>query len=402
MRHLVKIIVLLSLLFSVTNLVPASVLVIVLLPISILGIFYREELLKFKKIELYLLLLFIYVIISTALYEPESFQEFDFYRRDGNFIISYAVLFVFIFLPVSLNINIQKTLDYILFVFFGLSCVAFVVIPGEDAGVHHFLFESHNAAGGFYSVVAAICIGIWYKTRRKIYLIYSLIFMVFLYETDSRGSLLAIMGAIFYSLFKFKRPGLVFIIFVVFQFVIVADTYEVWVSTGKIMSESAHFTISQKVDFERAGTFIDRLYYLWPRAFDNILHSPILGLGYGSFDDLYYKYLDVIPHVFAIKEGAVVRHTDGHAHNSTFNILAELGVVGYALFILLYSQINKKINGIAAFDPSLSLALNLAFWTCIFSSATEHRITTPAQMIPFFIFFGIAYVKYYGRSKKHV
>lgn len=398
MRHVTKIIIILSLIFSITNFVPASVLIVGLIPLALIGLFYKDNLYKIKKIELYFLMLFIYVILSTLYYNPGSFADFDFYRRDGNFFISYLVLFVFLFLPVGININIDYYFKYIFLFFFIISSIAFVVVPPEDAGVHHFLFVSHNAAGGFYSIVCAVSIGMYYTKRNPVYLLYSLAFFVFLYESNSRGSILAIVAAIGYAFFKFKRPGIVFAIFVVVQFAIVFDTYPVWVSMGKVMSENANFTISQNVDFERAGTFIDRLYYLWPRALDNFSHSPVFGIGFGSFDDLYYKYIDVIPHVFATKDGEIIRHTDAHAHNSTFTILAELGIAGYALFILLFSQINNKIMGIKKIDPGLSLSLSLAFWTCVFSSATEHRITTPAQMIPFFIIFGIPYVNFYGKK----
>ncbi|GKI60078.1 hypothetical protein NUBL21975_38080 [Klebsiella pneumoniae] len=73
MRTLSKAIIILSLIFSVTNYVPISVLVLLLTPISVIGIFYRTDFLKFKKIELYLLLLYIYVIGSTLIYNPSSF-----------------------------------------------------------------------------------------------------------------------------------------------------------------------------------------------------------------------------------------------------------------------------------------------------------------------------------------
>ncbi|HHM1306485.1 TPA: O-antigen ligase family protein, partial [Klebsiella pneumoniae] len=95
---------------------------------------------------------------------------------------------------------------------------------------------------------------------------------------------------------------------------------------------------------ERAHTFLDRLYILWPRAFDNFLHSMLLGMGFTSYDDQWVRYNDIIPYIFSIKMDNVVVHTDSHAHNSTFAILAELGVVGYILFILLFSQILSKIK----------------------------------------------------------
>ncbi len=405
MRTLSKAIIILSLIFSVTNYVPISVLVLLLTPISVIGIFYRTDFLKFKKIELYLLLLYIYVIGSTLIYNPSSFLEFDFYRKDGNFIISYLILLVFIFLPLNIDIDIDKWLKRAFVIFSIASFVAFFIMPKEvpeegGATVHHFFFLSHNAAGGFYSVIGAMALGIYLHSKNKLYLFYAIMFIFFLYMTNSRGSILAIMAAFGYSLIKFKKPFLVFTIFLLIQFFIVQETYPTWVSMGKIMSENANYTVSsaaQGIDFQRVGTFIDRLYYLWPRAFDNFIHSPLLGLGFGSYDDLYYRYSDVIPHLLAIKEGAMVRHSEAHAHNSTFTILAELGVVGYLLFILLFNEINKKIIAIKKVEPGIFMALSLAFWTCIFSSATEHRITTPSQMIPFFILFGICYLKFFGR-----
>ena len=405
MRTLSKAIIILSLIFSVTNYVPISVLVLLLTPISVIGIFYRTDFLKFKKIELYLLLLYIYVIGSTLIYNPSSFLEFDFYRKDGNFIISYLILLVFIFLPLNIDIDIDKWLKRAFVIFSIASFVAFLIMPKEvpeegGATVHHFFFLSHNAAGGFYSVIGAMALGIYLHSKNKLYLFYAIMFIFFLYMTNSRGSILAIMAAFGYSLIKFKKPFLVFTIFLLIQFFIVQETYPTWVSMGKIMSENANYTVSsaaQGIDFQRVGTFIDRLYYLWPRAFDNFIHSPLLGLGFGSYDDLYYRYSDVIPHLLAIKEGAMVRHSEAHAHNSTFTILAELGVVGYLLFILLFNEINKKIIAIKKVEPGIFMALSLAFWTCIFSSLTEHRITTPSQMIPFFILFGICYLKFFGR-----
>ncbi|XJG50788.1 hypothetical protein AB2G28_19850 [Escherichia coli] len=154
MRTLSKAIIILSLIFSVTNYVPISVLVLLLTPISVIGIFYRTDFLKFKKIELYLLLLYIYVIGSTLIYNPSSFLEFDFYRKDGNFIISYLILLVFIFLPLNIDIDIDKWLKRAFVIFSIASFVAFLIMPKEvpeegGATVHHFFFLSHNAAGAF-------------------------------------------------------------------------------------------------------------------------------------------------------------------------------------------------------------------------------------------------------------
>lgn len=124
--------------------------------------------------------------------------------------------------------------------------------------------------------------------------------------------------------------------------------------------------ITSAVSMERAHTFLDRLYILWPRAFDNFLHSMLLGMGFTSYDDQWVRYNDIIPYIFSIKMDNVVVHTDSHAHNSTFAILAELGVVGYILFILLFSQILSKIKEMEKYNRHYSLMLLFSFWSCVF------------------------------------
>lgn len=400
MRKITVAVVLLSLFACITNYVPLSIGVVILLPLAVAGICYRQGL-RFSKAQTYLMLLFVWVVMSVVMYNPASWLEFDFYRKDGNFFISYTVLLVLLFIPFRVNIDTHRWTSRIFMGFFLLSCLGFVLMPGETTeegkSVHHFFFVSHNAAGGFYSVIAAVALGLYLQTRGKGYLFFTAAFLFFLYETDSRGSLLAIMAATGYALFGFRKPVLVFALFLLVQFAVVVHTYPEWVRMGKVMSESANFVVwggGQEMTFQRAGTFVDRLYFLWPRALDNFIHSPVAGMGYGSFDDLHYHYIDAIPHMLAIKDGAVIRHSDAHAHNSTFTLLAELGVVGYVLFVLLFSALLNALRRLNDDDPPMSFALILAFWTCVFSSATEHRITTPSQMVPFFILAGMSWLKY--------
>lgn len=400
MRKMTGIMVLLSLLACITNYVPLSIGVIALLPLALCGVCYHQRG-RFSKAQTYLLALFFWVMASVLIYNAASLLEFDFYRKDGNFFISYTVLLVLLFLPFGVNIDTHKWTRWLFVGFFLLSCAGFLLMPGETTeegkSVHHFFFVSHNAAGGFYSIIAAVSLGIYLRTRKRGYLFFTAAFAFFLYASDSRGSLLAIVAAAGYALTGFRKPALVFLLFLVVQFAVVSQTYPEWVRMGKVMSENANFVIwggGQGMTFQRAGTFIDRLYFLWPRALDNMLHSPVVGLGFGSFDDLYYHYIDAIPHMLAVKDGAVVRHSDSHAHNSTFTLLAEIGIVGYALFVLLFSELLKALQALKRYDPAMSYALILAFWTCVFSSATEHRITTPSQMVPFFILAAMSWLKY--------
>ncbi|HBX1626451.1 TPA: O-antigen ligase domain-containing protein, partial [Klebsiella pneumoniae subsp. pneumoniae] len=110
-------------------------------------------------------------------------------------------------------------------------------------------------------------------------------FFACLWMTDSRGSVLAIIFTIIYwRFFKFRWPGTAFLIFVLLQVAIILYTYPIWVKMGKPLSYN-DIDITSAVSMERAHTFLDRLYILWPRAFDNFLHSMLLGMGFTSYDD---------------------------------------------------------------------------------------------------------------------
>lgn len=399
MKKITKYFVILSFLGTVTNFVPLSVIMLFFIPLSIFSIFFNGNA-KFRKIEVYIFLLFSYVIISTILYAPESFLDYDFYRKDGNFIISYLVLWFYIFLPFSLSIDLDKLITYTLPIFAFISVIGLVALPNEEVGVKHFFFVAHNAAGGFYSLLAGVAISYYLTTKQNKFILYSILFVVCLWMTDSRGSVLAIMVTVIYWRFlKFKWPGIVFTIFLALQLLLILYTYPIWVKMGKPISYN-DVDVTASINIERAHTFLDRIFILWPRAFDNFLHSSLVGMGFGSYDDQWIRYDDIVPYFFGVKMGNIVVHTDSHAHNSTFAILAELGVIGYVLFVLLFSQILSKINEMKKFNHNYSLMLLFSFWSCVFSSGTEHRITTPSQMVPFFTLFGIGYVTYLHKRKR--
>lgn len=399
MKMIIKYLVVISYLGTITNFIPLSVIMLFFIPLSLFTIFFNGDA-KFRRIEIYIITLFFYVIISTIFYAPDSFLDYDFYRKDGNFIISYLVLLFYVFLPYSLSINVDKLISQTLAIFAIISIIGIVAIPDEEVGVKHFFFVAHNAAGGFYSLIAGVAISYYLSTKQKKYAFYSILFFACLWMTNSRGSVLAILLTIAYwRFFNFRWPGAAFLIFLLLQLALVLYTYPVWVKMGKPLSYS-EIDITAGLTMERAHTFLDRLYILWPRAFDNFLHSSLVGLGFSSYDDQWVRYDDIIPYMFSVKMDNIVVHTDAHAHNSTFAILAELGIIGYILFILLFSQILSKINEMKNYNSNYALMLLFSFWSCVFSSGTEHRITTPSQMVPFFTLFGIGYVTYLHKRKK--
>lgn len=373
--------------FSFTNFIYVSILPIFLLPLAIILIFYRKMVLP-KYIATFILLT-IYIVISTIFYDPLSFSEFEFYRRDGNFFITYGIFFTISMLGCARDP--RRDLKIPLIIVMIASIIGFIFGHNEGGLVHFFLFEAHNAAGGFYGVMTALCLGFYLVNKSKFYMFSSFLFFFCLLMSDSRGTLLAlILTLLYYFTLNFRRPLTIFLIFIFSQFIIVAWSYPIWIRSGKFISDEATFDGAVSLSgIERGGTVIDRVLYLWPRAVDNFINSPLLGMGFGSYDDLKYQYLSILP-FFSIKIDQFVRHTDGHAHNSYLMILAELGIFGFLLYLLFFILLYIEIDKINSWAPDLSLALKFGLWVCLISSATEHRLTTPSQMIPFLILLALS------------
>ncbi len=138
MKNIIKYLVVISYLGTVTNFIPLSVVMLFFFYSALCFFYFFNGDKRFRKIEVYICLLFIYVIASTLFYAPDSFLDYDFYRKDGNFIISYLVLLFYIFLPFSLSINVDKLIPQTLFIFAIVSIIALVAVPNEEIGVKHF------------------------------------------------------------------------------------------------------------------------------------------------------------------------------------------------------------------------------------------------------------------------
>lgn len=117
--------------------------------------------------------------------------------------------------------------------------------------------------------------------------------------------------------------------------------------------------ISQK------GTFLEARGKYWKQALEGFLSSPIIGTGSGSF------YLQSIKH----QEG--LYSTSWYAHNYPLQIIAELGVLGGTLLLLLCFEIWKKARAAALLKPEnkiLAESIILSFLLSIVSINLDYLI----------------------------
>lgn len=235
-------------------------------------------------------------------------------------------------------------------------------------------------------MVTAFGLGIYYTGRRTFFWLMLLwVNLLGLVLTVSRGSLMALLLAGFLVLTLKERFAKIIVLSMAIAIVgILSYTYPHWISVGKPngWADVAVGTVSSG-----DANILDRLLYLWPRAVDLFLRSPLIGTGFGSYDDLPYRFIG-IPYVFSYNNPVELTFSAAHAHNSYLHILAETGLVGFALTMSMLFAVRKEIDTVTS--RSVRLGLLIGLWVTIFSSVTEHRMFTPSQMLPFTIIYGLA------------
>lgn len=363
-----------------------------------------------KSITGYLFLIFVYFAISALIISPRQFIDFGFYRRDGNIFITFAPLLVLGICRYEFNIKKILT-NFVMISSMAnvLGIILFFTVKGEPE--YFMFFTAHNAAGGFIAMLVVFNLYVISikKNNRLIFIVCLFINIFGLYLTDSRGSIIPLIVAIamFFIDKKIKNIDILFFVgaFLVLFFSVAyiamvrGDDVFIVKSGYEIPKEfSNNRLLNEFFSFNRVHTAIDRLFYLWPRAAQMFLYSPIFGMGMGTFND----EINLVGQKGLLCFNLASQYSNGsdHAHNTYLHVLAENGLLGIILLILFLWEIKKFARRIE--DKKLGNAIMLALFYAIGSGFFEHRLFTPAQMIPFVLILGMAVSNenYKARKKK--
>lgn len=393
MKKIIKLIIYFSMMGTVTGKLPISPI------INIIGIFiFIKKKITINKYILPLFALLIYSLFHIIILTPDSLLKYEFYRYDGNLFPSYLPLFFLSFFAIKFDFN--RLIKY--YLIFGVVTIFISLFLFSFSP-----FKAHNALGGFIAELICIAIGVLYceykiKKRKQItkillYLILFLISILLLFKSESRGSIIGVLFSIFFVLLlpKFRKIFFLLMLFLLIIFELLF-AYPEWVNIGKSYSFFEYKEISINIEGGRWWTIVDRIFYLWPRALDDWLNSPIFGIGFSKYNDIPYQFYG-IKHLVMFNLNHSV-YSDFHSHNSFLHFLAETGLFGLVLLILsifyLDKFIEKKLD-----NPVEKYTILLLLWYLVFSSFTEHRFTTPSQAIPFSILFGMAISNYRYKIK---
>jgi hypothetical protein len=377
---------LLALFLTVTNLVPVSAIGFIPLVLCAWRFYGRSYPPFMAPLTAFTLL----AIVSTLLYDPQSFLVFDFYRRDGNFFISYAPIFagcvyahrwdmskvLRTFFKFAVIINLPMYAYYIV----DNGLLAIFRHPDDTFGSY---FIARNAAGGFFAMLFCLGVACYLQQRSKWLIALLVCNALMLFSTYSRGSLLGAAAVLPYLYFGRKR----WMLGALLGMLLVASIAVAIYHTDSTVDYMGYTFSIQNQDAKVANLNI-RYEWLWPRALEYFEQSPLVGLGFGSFDD-HIGSLTSYFHLFSVPSDIVIEHSDSHAHNSYLNILAELGVVGLALMLAFYWKLIEWSRQGAAYAALVEGGRHFAAFrfveissVCLLvMSATEHRLVTPSNVL---------------------
>jgi len=330
-----------------------------------------------------------FAVLSTLLYDPASLIDFEFYRRDGNFFISYAPILAGCLYVHRWDLNKILRAFFVFAVVVNVPLFAYYVAQNgvltiftHSVDTFGSYFIALNAAGGFLAMLFCLGVACYLQQRSRLILALLALNALMLFSTHSRGSLLGIVAILPYLYLGRKRWVLASLI----ACLIVGSIGVAIYHTDPSVNYMGYSFAINNEDAKVANLDI-RYEWLWPRALAYFRQSPIVGLGFGSFDDRIHTVTSYFG-IFGVPSGMSIVHSDSHAHNSYLNFLAELGVVGLTLMLSFYWQLirwSQEGATAAMNDEKRNLVafrfIELSSVCLLTMAATEHRLVSPSNVL---------------------
>ncbi|MGA2809779.1 MAG: O-antigen ligase family protein [Candidatus Acidiferrum sp.] len=359
----------------------------------------------------FLLAAYIYWFLSYALTGASlsNFFSFEFLRFDGALFIAYLPLFLFsdvcldprfvrrsvaLFLTATSLVALLGLAEFVdtTIVPFGLASLPeplqLLHSASTAADIFHGFFRAHNAAGATYAMASLISFSLLVRGADSSLAAWPALWLaanfVGLALTQSRTAYVAFLGALVLVLVR-RGPAL----------------KKLLKFGGFILLPLVYFLLVQPVVNQRTEevsnledpNIVLRFAY-YQRAVADFLESPIVGTGFGRFNDE-FKVFTGIPHVVFVATGGDSVNDDSHAHNSYLHFLAEGGVLGLALMLAVWIATfrwlgrKREMFEEGSFGNSLALAIQSCIVLEFLMSFTEHMMGTATSALTIFTLVGL-------------
>lgn len=327
--------------------------------------------------------------------------SFDFLRFDGALFVAYVPLLLITDLRLDPKF-IQRLLGLFLS---AMSCAALLGLAefvdatltplglswlpeplqlmhnaSLSSQIFHGFFRAHNAAGAIYAMSALLAFSLLARGKTvalvswpSFWLAASVIGLIL---TQSRTAYVAFFATALLMFFgqreslsnaiKYGIPILLPILYFL------------------LLQPALQHRTQEVSDLEDPNVVSRFLYY--QRAFDDFVQSPVVGTGFGRFNDQFKIYWGV-PHLLYFATGGSVVNNDEHAHNSYLHFLAEGGIIGLALMLgvwictLRWIRAQQEIFAVGSFGDRFAQGIQACIVLEFFMSFTEHMMGTAVSSL---------------------
>jgi O-antigen ligase len=319
----------------------------------------------------------------------QNLISYNFLRQDGALLVSYTAFLGFLGWPLKpdqvrrfwiiflslLALIAFPSLVYCLHLFPYASIIERLRLVVFDTGVGARMFVgwyyAHNTTGGVYALgtVLALTLVREAKLTPKVRQFMWAVFLCCLgglLFTYSRGSYLGFLAGLavilpLRQLGTTIKVGLLIAVPVLFLGLLTSSVF------SRIDSITDPYYGTNATRFE-----------IWADALDDIATSPIIGIGFGRFNDEAVDFKGIKGLYWVGVHGRIV-NSDNHAHNSYLHFWAEGGIIGLWLTLRVWWCAWAELRFFESKMPKSKLrALHRAAKACLvcilIMSATEHLL----------------------------
>lgn len=312
-----------------------------------------------------------YVVVSTIFAKYVS-------ANLAQEVMRFAVI-VCLISSVSLYVetvaDLERLLSLFIFSVFSIVVMEFAYVSPSEwfsglMGSHISGFNANEIA--FWAACAEMmCFYRFYIKKKRWYILLVVLFILFAFLTSSRKAAAAVIIApiamVILSTYKKNYSLKVFFMFLiaVLIFYIMMTNEDFYSAVGQRFRSMFDF-ITTKNDDEDYSLFI-RSYYI-DIAKDMFVKSPIIGNGFGNF------------YIYTSAEYGL---SGAYSHNNYWQILSELGIIGFAIYYSFYifciiklarDMIKKKSRISILFLALMVILMFLEYGMVSYQSKTTHLV----------------------------
>lgn len=133
--------------------------------------------------------------------------------------------------------------------------------------------------------------------------------------------------------------------------------------------------------------------YLFGRAYGEFARSPIVGIGFGRFNDIGRNFTGTPGLFFPVTDASFAAPSDQTAHNAYLQILAELGLLGALPLLALYCVMWRGLKHAAQNAPDWSKTGRASLICVCLMGITQHAFGAPIYGLSLFLLAALSFRK---------